>query len=96
MERKTLKLLKKLKLSNPGGLHVRSAAMIVKKLQFIQSEVFFTYNNQTVNAKSIMSLLFLSAGEDAILDVSIEGTDAEEVLTILVDIFEGGRENNER
>lgn len=85
-----MKLLKELKLKNCSGLHIRPATEIVKMLQNVQSQVFFTYKDQTVNAKSIISLLFLSAEKDAMIEVSVEGEDAEKVMSLLVEAFELG------
>ncbi len=59
-------------------------------LQNVSSQVLFTYNEQTANAKSIVSLLFLSAGKNAIIEVSVEGEDANEVMDQLVEAFELG------
>lgn len=70
------------------GLHIRPATMIVKMLQGCKSQVSFTLKNQNANAKSIMSLLVLSAQKNAKITVEVEGEDAEAVMEKLVQGFE--------
>lgn len=69
---------------------MRPAMTIVKLLQEVSSTVLFTYNDYTVNAKSIISLLFLSAASNAIIEVCIEGEDAESVMENLSEGFSNG------
>ena len=85
-----MKLIKKIKVNNPLGLHIRPAAAIVKLLQNTKSKVFFTYKKQTINAKSIMSILILAAKKNAKITITIEGTDADAVMTKLTNNFENG------
>lgn len=85
-----MKLKKTLKVKNKLGLHVRPAASIVKLLQTTKSMVSFTYKDQTINAKSIMSILTLAAKKNSSIQVTIEGTDAKSVLNKLTKCFENG------
>ncbi|NGX63940.1 MAG: Phosphocarrier protein HPr [Candidatus Anoxychlamydiales bacterium] len=85
-----MKLIKKIKVNNPLGLHIRPAATIVKLLQNTKSKVFFTYKKQTINAKSIMSILILAAKKNAKITITIEGSDANAVMTTLTNNFENG------
>lgn len=48
----------------------------------------FTYGGETINARSIMSVLMLAAGENAQIVIDVEGEDAEATLSQLVDAFE--------
>ncbi len=77
-----------LKVKNDLGLHTRPATVIVKMLQSYRSSVTFTYKKETVNARSIMSLLMLAVRKNCSLKVTIEGEDALLVLQELVHIFE--------
>jgi phosphocarrier protein HPr len=70
------------------GLHTRPATTIVKLLQNCKSEVLFTVKNDTINAKSILSILMLAAKKNSNITISIDGEDAEEVKTKLVEAFE--------
>lgn len=81
-------LVKKIKVKNALGLHTRPAATIVKILQPLKSSVSFTYRDETINAKSIMSILMLAAKKNAQITVTIEGTDAEMAMRRLIAAFD--------
>jgi len=83
-------MIKKVKVQNNLGLHIRPSAAIVKLLQNSKSKVLFTYKNETVNAKSIMSILMLAAKKNAPITISIDGDDANELMDKLVKGFEKG------
>jgi phosphocarrier protein len=51
---------------------------------------------ETVNAKSIMSILMLAAKKDSSITITVEGLDAEIVMKKITDCFEKGfGESNE-
>ena len=83
-----MKLIRKVKVKNSLGLHTRPAAAIVKLLQPRKSSVFFTYRNETINARSIMSILMLAAKKNAQIVVTIEGDDADLTMDYLVNAFD--------
>lgn len=82
------KLTCKVKVKNPLGLHTRPAAAIVKILQPLKSSVFFTYKNETINARSIMSILMLAAKKNSQIEISAEGEDAEVAIKLMVKAFD--------
>lgn len=82
-----MKLVKKIKVKNKLGLHVRPAALIVKILQVSRSKVFFTYNQETVNARSVMSILTLAAKKNASIVVTVDGQDASQTMQALEEAF---------
>ena len=77
-----------MKVKNALGLHTRPAATIVKLLQAFKSAVTFTCRNETINARSIMSILMLAARKNTVVTITIEGVDAEAAMTRLVGAFE--------
>ena len=83
-----MKLVKTLKVKNELGLHIRPAAAIVKLLQKTKSKVYFTYKKETINAKSIMSILMLAAKKNASIQVTIIGSDAKTIMDNLLCYFE--------
>jgi len=85
-----VKVSRKLKVRNALGLHARPAAAIVRLLQRTKSAVAFQYRGETVNARSIMSLLMLAAPKNAQIEVTVSGDDAEQVLLLLAEEFEQG------
>jgi phosphocarrier protein HPr len=78
----------KVKVKNPLGLHARPATVIAQLLQRRKSQVSFTYRLETINARSIMSVLMLAATKNAQILIEVEGEDAEETLAELVDAFD--------
>ena len=85
-----MRLVKSIKVKNKMGLHIRPAAKIVKILQKTKCRVFFTYKNETINAKSIMSILMLAVKKNASITVTIEGDNALEIMKKLSKNFEKG------
>ena len=81
------------KVKNPLGLHTRPATNIVRALQRTKSKVTFTYKKQTVNAKSILSILLLAANRNSTLIVNVEGEDAEDVKDLLKQVIENPYED---
>lgn len=78
----------KVKVKNSMGLHTRPATVIVKLLQRCKSEVSFTYKRETINAKSILSILMLAASQNSRITITVDGDDAEITMKSLVDVFE--------
>lgn len=83
-----MKLTHTVQVTNSLGLHIRPASLLAKLLQNYTSSVFISFNGQTVDARSVMSLLVLSIKQDSTIDLIIEGIDAEETLEVLKDAFE--------
>lgn len=78
----------KVKVRNKMGLHTRPATAIVKLLQSAKSNVSFTYKQETVDAKSILSILMLAAKRNSSITITVDGDDAETTMSSLVDAFE--------
>jgi phosphocarrier protein len=83
-----MKIVRKVKVKNSLGLHTRPAAAIVKILQPRKSSVSFTHKNETINARSIMSILMLAAKKNSVIEITVEGIDAEATMQHLVQAFE--------
>ncbi len=83
-----MKIVRKVKVKNSLGLHTRPAASIVKLLQPRKSSVFFTHKSETINARSIMSILMLAAKKNAVLEITVEGEDAELTMQHLLIAFD--------
>lgn len=82
------KLANKVRIKNRLGLHTRPATEIVKLLQGSKSDVSFTYKRETVNAKSILSILMLAVSKNAHITITVEGSDAEETMDKLLRAFD--------
>lgn len=83
-----MKIVRKIKVKNSLGLHTRPAASIVKLLQPRKSSVFFTHKNETINARSIMSILMLAAKKNSVIEITVEGDDAEATMQYLIQAFD--------
>lgn len=83
-----MKLECKVKVKNTLGLHTRPAAAIVKLLQPRKSSVSFTYKDETINARSIMSILMLAAKKNSQITIRVDGDDAELTMNQLLHAFE--------
>lgn len=83
-----VKLVCKVKVKNRLGLHARPATTIVKLLQNCKSDVYFTHKQETVNAKSILSLLMLAAKKNSKITIEINGEDASLTMEKLVEAFD--------
>jgi phosphocarrier protein HPr len=85
-----VKLIRKVRVKNGLGLHTRPATMIVKLLQNCKSDVTFAHKRETINAKSILSILMLAAKKNSQIVVTVDGDDANEIMEKLVSVFESG------
>lgn len=83
-----MRIVRKVKVKNALGLHTRPAASIVKLLQQSKSSVFFTHKSETINARSIMSILMLAAKKNAVIEVTVDGEDAEATMQHLMSAFD--------
>jgi phosphocarrier protein len=72
-----------LTLCNRLGLHARAASKLVQCAASFQSEVWLSFRDKRVNAKSIMGVLLLGAPCGSELLVEVEGTDEEATITAL-------------
>lgn len=76
------------RVKNSLGLHTRPATSIVRLLQNKKSDVFFTCKKETINAKSILSILMLAAKRNTKITITVEGEDADETLEQLTEAFD--------
>ncbi len=60
---------------NKLGLHARAAAKLVTLTSKYESNIQLTYNNRSINAKSIMGVMMLAAAKGSELMLTINGTD---------------------
>jgi phosphocarrier protein len=76
---------------NKLGLHARASAKLTQLAGGFQSEIWLTRNGRRVNAKSIMGVMMLAAGQGSTIVVETEGSDADTalqaILKLIVDKF---------
>jgi phosphocarrier protein HPr len=74
--------------SHAEGLHARPAAEFAKAAARFQCKVEVVVGSQTVNARSILSLLTLGVKNGQAVVIRAEGEDAEAALNHLVGLLE--------
>lgn len=83
-----MKVTRQVKVKNSMGLHTRPATMIVKMLQNCKCDVYFTCKRETVNAKSLLSILMLAAQRNCRITITAEGIEAESIIEKLALAFD--------
>jgi len=69
MQESTITIINKL------GLHARAAAKLVTLSNRFKADIRIQYNNNSANAKSIMSIMMLAAAIGSDLTINIDGED---------------------
>ncbi len=69
---------------NEKGLHTRPATELVKCASSFKSNIALTYQDLTVNAKSLLGILMLAAAKGSKITVEAEGIDADEAVAALI------------
>jgi phosphocarrier protein len=81
------------KVVNVLGLHARAAARFVKLASQFQSQIKVTRGDRTMDGKSILGLLLLSAARGTELRISAEGPDEAEAVAALCALAARGFED---
>ncbi len=75
---------------NRLGLHARAAAKLVHLAGRFQSDVSLVLDGEVVDAKSILGILLLAAGQGTRLSVRCAGEDEGEATEAITTIFADG------
>ena len=76
-----------LTLINRQGLHARAAAAFVRAITGLRADVTVSWQNQTVNGRSMLELMTLGAPLGSVLEVTTSGVDAEAALAKLTEVI---------
>ena len=71
---------------NDKGLHTRPSTELVKCALNFKSEITLTYQELSVDAKSLLGILMLAAAKGAKVQVEAEGADAKEAIAAILDL----------
>jgi phosphocarrier protein len=78
-------------ISNKLGLHARPSAQLTQTASRFAADIHISRNGRRVNAKSIMGVMMLAAGQGTTVTVEAEGEDAEQAVqaigTLIADGF---------
>ena len=76
-------------ITNMMGIHLRPASAIVQATnRFPECEVTLTKDGQSVNGKSIMSVIMLAAEQGSRIQVDVDGDSAQDLLADIVKLIE--------
>ncbi len=79
---------RELTIINRLGLHARAAARLVEVARQYQAEVALEKNGESVDAKSVISLLTLECPLGTRVVVRAKGDDSAQALSAVVDLIE--------
>lgn len=81
-------LERELTVSNRLGLHARATAKLVQVLAPFRCNCTLAAKGREVNAKSIMGVMLLAAGQGTPVIVRCDGEDEQAALDAIVSLFE--------
>ena len=79
---------RELTVSNRLGLHARATAKLVQLLSGYDCNATLLAKGREVNAKSIMGVMLLAAGQGTVVKLRVEGPDEEAVADAVAGLFE--------
>ena len=65
---------------NEKGLHTRPSTELVRCASNFKADINLTYQDLTVNAKSLLGILMLAAAKGAKIQIEADGADAPEAV----------------
>ena len=72
---------------NKLGLHARAAAKLTHLAGNYQCDIWISRSGRRVNAKSIMGVMMLAAGQGTSVLIEAEGADAEQAIAALTQLI---------
>jgi phosphocarrier protein HPr len=77
-------------INNKLGLHARPSAQLTQTASRFASDIHISRADRRVNAKSIMGVMMLAAGQGSTVTVEAEGEDAEQAVEAIGHLIAGG------
>ncbi|WP_283577318.1 phosphocarrier protein HPr [Ligilactobacillus aviarius] len=65
------------------GIHARPATLLVQTASKFSSDITLTYNDKSVNLKSIMGVMSLGVGQNADVTISADGVDEADAIAAI-------------
>ncbi len=75
-------------IKNRAGLHARPAALIVKKANEFDADIYLEMEDMKINGKSIMGIITLGANYKAEIIISADGEDEIQAVDAIANLFE--------
>jgi phosphocarrier protein HPr len=76
-------------ISNKLGLHARASAKLTKLAGSFRSDIHLSRNGRRVNAKSIMGVMMLAAGQGSEIEIEADGGDETAAMQALRELVDG-------
>ena len=77
-------------INNKLGLHARPSAQITQVASRFASDIHIARNGRRVNAKSIMGVMMLAAGQGTVVTVDADGDDAQAAVDAIGALIDAG------
>jgi phosphocarrier protein HPr len=77
-------------INNKLGLHARPSAQITQVASKFASDIHIARNGRRVNAKSIMGVMMLAAGQGTVVTVDADGADAQAAVDAIGALIDSG------
>jgi phosphocarrier protein len=77
-------------INNKLGLHARPSAQITQVASRFASDIHIARNGRRVNAKSIMGVMMLAAGQGTVVTVDADGDDAQAAVDAIGALIDSG------
>ena len=77
-------------INNKLGLHARPSAQVTQVASRFASDIHIARNGRRVNAKSIMGVMMLAAGQGTVVTVDAEGDDAQAAVDAIGALIDSG------
>lgn len=78
-----------LRIVNDKGLHARASAKFVETVERYDARAFVSRDGMEVSGDSIMGLMMLAAAKGTVIEVRVDGAEAEALAAALRDLVEG-------
>ena len=72
---------------NKLGLHARASAKLTQVASGFKCEIWLSRSGRRVNAKSIMGVMMLAAGQGTTVEIEAVGDDAQAAIDALSQLF---------
>lgn len=69
------------------GIHARPATLLVSSVNSCVADVQLIYNDKSVNLKSIMGVMAQAIPSGAVVKITANGIDEEEVITKVTEVM---------
>jgi phosphocarrier protein HPr len=80
-------LSKSAEITNKLGLHARAAAKLTHVASGYQCEIWLSRSGRRVNAKSIMGVMMLAAGQGTTVLIEAKGDDADQAIVAILKLI---------